>query len=118
MKFCKRCSAYPIELGQLNDVKLPITSFHLHEFIPGWHADFVSKMSAAELFELFAASQYLMIDYPLEKLLRVPVSILITVYDSTGKKVLLDLAAIKLFQELRFFQPFGHRRASQTYQTP
>ena len=87
VKFCTRCVEHPHELEQLNEFKLPISSYHLREIIPEWHADFVSKMSVAELFELFAASNYLMID-PLEKLLSVPVSILITVYDSTGKKLL------------------------------
>ena len=104
-------------MEQLNDVKLPMTSFRLQEFVPGWHADFVSKMSAAEVFELFAASHCLMTD-PLEKLLSVPVSVFIAVHDSAGKKVLLDLAAFKLFQELRFSTLRACGRASQTCQTP
>ncbi len=89
VKFCKRCAAHPMELAHLNDIRLPIPSFHLKELIPEWHADFVSKMSVAEVFELFSASHFLWIE-PLFKLLSLPVSILITVYDSTGTKVLLD----------------------------
>lgn len=84
VKFCQRCVDHPKELDDLNQVKLPIQSFHPQEVFPPWHADFISKMSVGDLFELLAAAHYMGV-HPLEKMLSVPVSILITVYDSTGK---------------------------------
>ena len=84
VSFCRYYAANPDEAMQLEEFELPIQNFLLREIFPQWFADFVSHISAHDLFRLLAAAHYMGVA-PLEKLVSVPVSILIAWYASKGE---------------------------------
>lgn len=84
VNFCRRYVAEPAEAEELENVRPPHLSFHLREVFPQWYADFVSRLPTNDLFRLLSAAHYMGVT-PLENLVSVPVSNLITWYAYRGE---------------------------------